>query len=110
MKSIRSPASRSAAFRNLPRPDMFVCCNNICRTVLMWYEIQDRFFKISLFVLDTPFCHTGFSADAKRYVKGQINEYIAFLEVACLAADTCTSAWCAARKVLSRITGDPNQS
>jgi benzoyl-CoA reductase/2-hydroxyglutaryl-CoA dehydratase subunit BcrC/BadD/HgdB len=67
----------------LPRPDMLVCCNNICGTVLKWYEVQARYFKVPLFILDTPFCHTGFSAEAKRYVKGQINEYIAFLEVAC---------------------------
>ena len=23
----------------LPRPDMLVCCNNICGTVLKWYEV-----------------------------------------------------------------------
>ncbi|MCX5820804.1 MAG: 2-hydroxyacyl-CoA dehydratase [Deltaproteobacteria bacterium] len=67
----------------LPRPDMLVCCNNICGTVLKWYEVQARYFKVPLFILDTPFCHTGFSAEAKRYVKGQINDYIAFLEAAC---------------------------
>ncbi|MBN2439396.1 MAG: 2-hydroxyacyl-CoA dehydratase [Deltaproteobacteria bacterium] len=66
----------------LPRPDMLVCCNNICGTVLKWYEIQARFFKVPLFILDTPFCHTGFSAEAQRYVQGQIEEYIAFLEEA----------------------------
>jgi benzoyl-CoA reductase/2-hydroxyglutaryl-CoA dehydratase subunit BcrC/BadD/HgdB len=67
----------------LPRPDMLICCNNICGTVLKWYEVQARFFKVPLFILDTPVCHTGFSAEAKRYVKGQIDEYIAFLEKAC---------------------------
>lgn len=67
----------------LPRPDMLVCCNNICGTVMKWYEVQARFFKVPLFILDTPVCHTGFSAKAKRYVKGQIGEYIAFLEKAC---------------------------
>jgi bcr-type benzoyl-CoA reductase subunit B len=67
----------------LPRPDMLVCCNNICGTVMKWYEVQARFFKVPLFILDTPVCHTGFSAEAKRYVKGQIGEYIAFLEKAC---------------------------
>jgi bcr-type benzoyl-CoA reductase subunit B len=67
----------------LPRPDMLICCNNICGTVMKWYEVQARYFKVPLFILDTPVCHTGFSAEAKRYVKGQINEYIAFLEKAC---------------------------
>ena len=64
----------------LPRPDMLVCCNNICGTVLKWYEVQARYFHIPLFILDTPFTHVGFSTEAKDYVKSQILEYIEFLE------------------------------
>jgi benzoyl-CoA reductase/2-hydroxyglutaryl-CoA dehydratase subunit BcrC/BadD/HgdB len=64
----------------LPRPDMLICCNNICGTVLKWYEAQARFFEVPLFILDTPFCHTEFSAEARRYVRRQIDEYILFLE------------------------------
>lgn len=67
----------------LPRPDMLICCNNICGTVMKWYEVQARFFDIPLFILDTPFCHTSFSDEARRYVRSQIDEYIAFLEAAC---------------------------
>ena len=76
---IASAPINGGSIGGLPRPDMLVCCNNICGTVLKWYEVQARFFKVPLFILDTPFCHTGFSAEAKRYVKGQINDYIAFL-------------------------------
>jgi bcr-type benzoyl-CoA reductase subunit B len=67
----------------LPRPDMLVCCNNICGTVLKWYEVQARFFQVPLFILDTPFCHTGFSEEARLYVKRQIGDYLAFLERVC---------------------------
>ncbi len=67
----------------LPRPDMLVCCNNICGTVLKWYEVQARYFKAPLFILDTPFCHTGFTEEARRYVEEQIHGYIAFLEEVC---------------------------
>ena len=67
----------------LPRPDMLVCCNNICGTVLKWYEVQARHFKVPLFILDTPFCHTEFSAPARDYVRRQMDEYIVFLEQAC---------------------------
>jgi benzoyl-CoA reductase/2-hydroxyglutaryl-CoA dehydratase subunit BcrC/BadD/HgdB len=67
----------------LPPPDMLICCNNICGTVLKWYEIQARYFDAPLFVLDTPFCHAGFSEAARRYVRRQIDEYIAFLETFC---------------------------
>jgi len=67
----------------LPKPDMLVCCNNICGTVLKWYEIQARHYDVPLFILDTPFCHTEFSDAAKNYVRSQITEYIEFLERAC---------------------------
>jgi benzoyl-CoA reductase/2-hydroxyglutaryl-CoA dehydratase subunit BcrC/BadD/HgdB len=67
----------------LPRPDMLVCCNNICGTVLKWYEVQARYFDVPLFILDTPFCHVGFAQEAKRYVRKQLDEYINFLEKVC---------------------------
>jgi benzoyl-CoA reductase/2-hydroxyglutaryl-CoA dehydratase subunit BcrC/BadD/HgdB len=67
----------------LPRPDMLVCCNNICGTVLKWYEIQARYYDVPLFILDTPFCHTEFSNEAKKYVREQITEYVEFLEKVC---------------------------
>ncbi|OHD62786.1 MAG: 2-hydroxyglutaryl-CoA dehydratase [Spirochaetes bacterium RBG_13_51_14] len=64
----------------LPPPDFLVCCNNICGTVVKWYEVLARFFNVPLFIYDTPFIHTEFSDAAKRYVKRQTYEYIAFLE------------------------------
>lgn len=67
----------------LPRPDMLVCGNNICGTVLKWYEAQARYFDVPLFIFDTPFCHTEFSDEARRYVRAQVEEYLAFLETAC---------------------------
>ena len=67
----------------LPRPDMLVCCNNICGTVLKWYEVQARYFNVPLFILDTPFSHTGFSDEARKYVRKQVDEYMEFLEKVC---------------------------
>ena len=67
----------------LPKPDMLICCNNICGTVLKWYEIQARYFDVPLFIFDTPVCHTGYSEDIRKYVRTQIDEYIAFLEETC---------------------------
>ena len=67
----------------LPKPDMLVCCNNICGTVLKWYEVQARFFDVPLFILDTPISHTDFSEEAHRYVRRQFDEYILFLEKHC---------------------------
>ncbi|RPI96164.1 MAG: 2-hydroxyacyl-CoA dehydratase [Spirochaetales bacterium] len=67
----------------LPAPDFLVCCNNICGTVLKWYEVQARYYKVPLFIFDTPFCHTEFSSEARQYVRSQIDEYIQFLEGVC---------------------------
>jgi benzoyl-CoA reductase/2-hydroxyglutaryl-CoA dehydratase subunit BcrC/BadD/HgdB len=64
----------------LPRPDMLVCCNNICGTVLKWYEVQARHFDVPLFILDTPVCHTGFSPEIRGYVRRQLDEYLDFLQ------------------------------
>lgn len=67
----------------LPAPDFLVCCNNICGTVLKWYEVQARHYKVPLFIFDTPFCHTEFLKEARAYVRTQIDEYIKFLEEVC---------------------------
>ena len=67
----------------LPKPDMLVCCNNICGTVLKWYEVQARYFHVPLFILDTPVCHTGFTEEVRQYTRRQIDEYITFLETHC---------------------------
>ncbi len=64
----------------LPKPDMLICCNNICGTVLKWYEIQARLYNVPLFILDTPVCHTQYSPEIAKYVQTQVKEYIIFLE------------------------------
>jgi benzoyl-CoA reductase/2-hydroxyglutaryl-CoA dehydratase subunit BcrC/BadD/HgdB len=70
----------------LPRPDMLVCCNNICGTVMKWYEVQARYFEVPLFILDTPFVHTEYSPAADAYVRAQLEEYLHFLETHCQKA------------------------
>jgi benzoyl-CoA reductase/2-hydroxyglutaryl-CoA dehydratase subunit BcrC/BadD/HgdB len=67
----------------LPKPDMLVCCNNICGSVLKWYEIQARYFNVPLFILDTPFCHAEYAKEAKEYVQTQFESYLEFLERCC---------------------------
>ncbi len=67
----------------LPKPDMLICCNNICGTVLKWYEVQARYYNVPLFIFDAPFCHTEFSHEAENYLKEEFYEYIDFLEKVC---------------------------
>lgn len=77
---IACAVTKGGPIGGLPRPDMLICCNNICGTVLKWYEIQARYFDVPLFILDTPVCHTGYSPEIAMYVRAQIDEYITFLE------------------------------
>ncbi len=80
---IASATVNGGPIAGLPEPDMLICCNNICGTVLKWYEVQARYFNVPLFILDTPMTHTEFNADMRRYVARQAEEYIAFLETVC---------------------------
>ena len=72
--------SHGGPIGGLPRPDLLICCNNICSTVVKWYEIQARAFDIPLFILDTPMNHTAYPQAARDYVRDQIQDCIAFLE------------------------------
>ena len=67
----------------LPKPDFLICCNNICGTVLKWYEVQARYYNVPLFIFDTPFIHTEFTNEATTYVTRQMEDYIIFLEEVC---------------------------
>lgn len=80
---IASATVNGGPIGGLPKPDFLVCGNNICGTVMKWYEVQARYYDIPLFIFDTPFIHTEFSEEAKNYVKTQIKEYIQFLEKTC---------------------------
>jgi benzoyl-CoA reductase/2-hydroxyglutaryl-CoA dehydratase subunit BcrC/BadD/HgdB len=64
----------------LPRPDFLVCGNNICGTVIKWYEIQARAFNVPVFFFDTPFIHDEIQEHTLNYVQNQMKEYIMFLE------------------------------
>jgi benzoyl-CoA reductase/2-hydroxyglutaryl-CoA dehydratase subunit BcrC/BadD/HgdB len=66
---------------NIPRPDLIFACNNICNTVLKWYENIARELNVPMIVFDTPFNHTyEVSEQCTAYIKQQIYEAIARLE------------------------------
>lgn len=80
---IACAATQGGPIGGLPEPDFLVCCNNICGTVLKWYEVAARYYNVPLFILDTPFIHKEMRKEAQQYVMSQIQEYIAFLETQC---------------------------
>jgi len=72
---------KRAPLRGLPRPDLLVCCTNICGTVLKWYEALADFYGVPLFVLDVPFQHaTPPEPHIVAYVADQLRELTAWLQ------------------------------
>lgn len=70
----------SAPLGGLPRPDLLIVCNNICGTVVKWFQAVAQHYHVPLFVLDTPFIHDHYSQEMQVYVLGQLQEMVAFLE------------------------------
>jgi benzoyl-CoA reductase/2-hydroxyglutaryl-CoA dehydratase subunit BcrC/BadD/HgdB len=72
--------AESAPLGGLPSPDLLIASNNICSTVVKWFEALANHFGVPLFVLDTPFVHDGYDPEMSTYVLGQLRELIHFLE------------------------------
>jgi benzoyl-CoA reductase/2-hydroxyglutaryl-CoA dehydratase subunit BcrC/BadD/HgdB len=71
-----------APLGGLPEPDMLVCCNNICGTVVKWYEALADYYGCPLFVLDAPFQReTEPEEHVLKYVAAQIEALIEWSEV-----------------------------
>lgn len=64
----------------LPKPTFLFCCNNICNTVVKWYEVLSRMFDVPVFVLDIPFVRKELKDSYIDYVEEQIYEFIEFVE------------------------------
>lgn len=69
-----------APMGGLPRPDLLVACNNICGTVLKWYETLARIFNVPLLVLETPYLPGDATSHAVGYVHEQLIEMTAALK------------------------------
>jgi len=64
----------------LPKPDVLVCCTNICQTVLYWYRVLAEHFKVPLYVIDTPFLYEAATPHQVDFVRRQIEELIPLAE------------------------------
>ncbi len=80
LSDIGSSLTGGGPLGKLPKPDFLVCANNICGTVIKWYEVQARALKVPVFFFDTPFVHDELHHHALIYVQDQMKDYIAFLE------------------------------
>jgi len=64
----------------LPRPDILVCCTNICQTVLLWYRVLAHHFGCPLVLIDTPFIYDEASDHALAYVLRQVEAAVEVAE------------------------------
>lgn len=66
---------------NIPMPDLIFCCNNICNTVIKWYENIAKELNIPMILFDMPFNHTyEIQYDNIKYIRGQFDNAILQLE------------------------------
>lgn len=66
---------------NIPKPDLIFCCNNICNTVIKWYENIAKELQIPMILIDTPFNYEyEVSKQDIRYIRRQLEDAIVQLE------------------------------
>jgi len=71
---------RHAPQGGLPKPDLLVACNNICGTVLKWYQALEQLLHVPLFFLDAPYQHApGLQDHAVDYVAAQMAEMVSWV-------------------------------
>jgi benzoyl-CoA reductase/2-hydroxyglutaryl-CoA dehydratase subunit BcrC/BadD/HgdB len=64
----------------LPKPDLLVASNNICGTVIKWYQALANDLNVPLFLLDAPFQHERDLSDhTVQYVAAQLEELVAWV-------------------------------
>ena len=68
----------------MPLPDLVITCNNICNTLLKWYENLAVSLNIPYIIIDVPYNHTmPVSQHAKEYIVDQFKYCIKQLEDVC---------------------------
>jgi len=60
----------------LPKPDLLLCCNNICGTVTKWYQELHRQFGVPLVYIDAPYLYEHKTDAMVKYVSGQLRRAI----------------------------------
>ena len=59
---------------SLPRPDLLLCCTNICQTVLYWYQVLAHHFDCPLLLIDAPFIYREAAEYDVAFVRRQVEE------------------------------------
>ena len=60
----------------IPKPDLIVVSNNICQTILQWYQAMGVYYDAPVFLIDTPFLYGETEAHQVEFVTRQLEELI----------------------------------
>lgn len=72
---------KEAEAQNIPQPDLILCCNNICNTVIKWYENIAKELHIPMIMFDTPYSYEyQISEESIKYMRSQFDYAIKQLE------------------------------
>ena len=72
---------KDAESQNIPQPDLILCCNNICNTVIKWYENIAKELHIPMILFDTPYSYEyQISEESIQYMRRQFDYAIRQLE------------------------------
>lgn len=76
--------TQDCCFENIPLPDLIICCNNICNTLIKWYENISKELNIPMIMIDVPYNYEYEVSQARvDYIRGQFDVAIAQLENIC---------------------------
>ncbi len=76
--------TQDCCFENIPLPDLIICCNNICNTLIKWYENISKELNIPMIMIDVPYNYEYEVTQARvDYIRGQFDVAIAQLENIC---------------------------
>ncbi len=75
--SVKNP--EQSPLEGLPRPQALLACNNICGTVLRWYDAISELTGAPVFLVDTPSIEGEQTEYHKAYVRHGIEKLVEFL-------------------------------
>ena len=65
----------------LPRPDVLLCCDNICSGMLQWYQAMARTWKVPMIFINIPYGQERIVPQEKvSYLRGELEAAIQQLE------------------------------
>jgi len=76
---IGADITQGGPLMGLPKPDMLIVATNICHTVVKWFDVHARKYKVPFFIIDMPYLYNGITDEIVDYVVKQLEAFKLFL-------------------------------